>query len=68
MGSMNKTRLEAFSDGVFAIVMTLLIFNIKVPVLAKPFTDADLWQALGNVWPLLFIYMDTFKGLAASCI
>src|SRR5262245_32287223 len=29
--TMNKTRIEAFSDGVFAIVITLLILNVRVP-------------------------------------
>lgn len=65
---MNKTRLEAFSDGVFSIVMTLLIFNIKIPILAKPFTDADLWGALEDVWPLLSIYFLTFVVLSVFWI
>jgi uncharacterized membrane protein len=65
---MNKTRLEAFSDGVFSIVMTLLIFNIKVPVLAEPFTDGALWRALAGVWPLMLIYVLTFTVLSAFWI
>lgn len=28
---MSKGRLEAFSDGVFAVIMTIMVFNIKVP-------------------------------------
>lgn len=65
---MNKARLEAFSDGVFSIVMTLLIFNIKVPELQKPFTDAALWSALSDVWPLILIYILTFMVLSAFWI
>lgn len=65
---MNKARLEAFSDGVFTIVMTLLIFNIKVPELQKPFTDADLWQALSGVWPNIIIYILTFAVLSTFWI
>jgi uncharacterized membrane protein len=61
---MNKGRLEAFSDGVFSIVMTLLIFNIKVPTLVGAFTDNDLWVALGNVWPAIVIFMLTFAVLS----
>ena len=29
--SMTKTRLEAFSDGVFSIAITLLALNIRLP-------------------------------------
>ena len=32
---MNKTRIEALSDGVFAIVMTILIIDFKVPNLSS---------------------------------
>ena len=65
---MNKGRLEAFSDGVFSIVMTLLIFNIKVPTLMQPFTDNDLWAALGDIWPSIVIFMLTFTVLSVLWI
>jgi len=53
---MNKGRLEAFSDGVFAIVITLLILNVKLP-------DADythLGNALVSILPTLGIYIISF--------
>lgn len=37
---MSKTRLEAFSDGVFAIVITLLILDVRLPSGANPTAEA----------------------------
>jgi uncharacterized membrane protein len=50
---MPKSRIEAFSDGVFAIVLTLLVLEIKVPILAEPASDAALLRALFEQLPVL---------------
>jgi uncharacterized membrane protein len=41
-------RIEAFSDGVLAIIMTLLIFELHVPVL-KDLSNSAVWQALYEI-------------------
>ena len=46
---MNKQRLEAFSDGVFAIAITLLILTIKVPDVSPDALGAALVQQLPQV-------------------
>jgi uncharacterized membrane protein len=49
------TRLEAFSDGVFAITTTLLILEIKPP------TDyTNLLHGLALLWPSYLAYAVTF--------
>jgi uncharacterized membrane protein len=55
-----KRRLEAFSDGVFAIAVTLLVLEIKVPVLAD-LPAGSLGLALLRQWPSYFAYLLSFS-------
>jgi uncharacterized membrane protein len=47
-------RLEAFSDGVFAVAITLLVLEINVP------TGDDLWQELKDEWPSFAAFFVSF--------
>jgi uncharacterized membrane protein len=49
-------RLEAFSDGVFAIAITLLVLEIDVPEAGH----GELWRALLEQWPSYAAYLVTF--------
>ncbi len=50
-------RIEAFSDGVFAIAITLLIIEIGVP---HPSGDRGLQDALADLWPSYGAYVLSF--------
>ena len=54
------SRLEAFCDGVFAIALTLLIIDIKIPPTEKINTTADLWFALKHIIPSIFAFILSF--------
>jgi uncharacterized membrane protein len=43
---MNKTRMEAFSDGVIAILITIMIFDIKAPQDTSNHSLRTLTQAI----------------------
>lgn len=58
-GAMSTSRLEAFSDGVFAIAVTLLILEIKVPAVAEG-VDGGLGTALLHQWPSYVSYATSF--------
>jgi uncharacterized membrane protein len=50
---MNKNRLEAFSDGVIAIIITIMVLEIKVP-------HGQQWADLLPLWPVLLSYVLSF--------
>ena len=54
---MNKSRIEALTDGIFAVVMTLTVLEFKVP------EDGNLFSP--NVLLMLLIYITTFVALAS---
>jgi len=55
-----KTRIEALSDGVFAIAITLLVLDIRIPDLERPVSNADAWHAIRAVGPTLASFLITF--------
>jgi uncharacterized membrane protein len=46
---MEKNRLEAFSDGVIAIILTIMVLDLKVP-------KEHSWAALALAWPVFGAY------------
>lgn len=56
-------RLEAFSDGVFAIVVTLLVLELEVPG-----ADANLSRELAQSWPAFLGYIVSFAFIGAAWI
>ena len=65
-------RLEAFSDGVFAVAITLLVLTIKIPGVDVPATqlpnDTRLWSMLLSEWPMLAAYTTSFATIGVMWI
>ncbi len=53
------TRVEAFSDGVFAIAITLLVLNIHIPT-TEEVGSSGLAAALLDQWPVYLAYLSSF--------
>lgn len=53
---MTKARLEAFSDGVIAIIITIMVLELKIPHEAS-------WEALSKLWPVFISYVVSFVML-----
>ncbi len=59
----NKHRLESLSDGIFAIALTLLILDVRVPVSEIVNSETDLISAFFTVTPNLLTYFMSFITL-----
>jgi uncharacterized membrane protein len=57
---LSKGRMEALSDGVFAIAMTLLVLELKVPDLPKSANATELLHKIGEEMPSLFSFLISF--------
>jgi uncharacterized membrane protein len=55
-----NARLETFCDGVFAIALTLLIIEIKVPASGAIGTTRELWLALRSIVPSVLVFILSF--------
>jgi uncharacterized membrane protein len=58
---LRTTRTEAFSDGVFAIAITLLVLEIGIPAAS----EGDLLKALVDQWPSYLAYLVSFSTIGA---
>lgn len=54
------TRLEAFTDGVFAIAATLLVLDLTTHSFGEIFSDTEMWSALGGMWELFLNFALSF--------
>lgn len=63
-GGMSKHRLDAITDGIFAVAMTLLVIELKIPETAHITDATQLAQALAHLLPKFFGWVISFLVLA----
>jgi uncharacterized membrane protein len=56
----DNARLEAFCDGVFAIAITLLVIDVKLPSAVEINSTADFWHALQHTAPSIVAFVLSF--------
>lgn len=60
----STTRTEAYTDGVFAIAATLLVLDLTAQAVGDVTTDAQMWAALGRMWPSFLSFAISFVLLS----
>ena len=65
---LSKHRIEALTDGIYAVAMTLLVIELKFPEHAGIHTAADLAQAMVHLSPKFLSWVISFMVLAVFWI
>ncbi|MEK7113562.1 MAG: TMEM175 family protein [Patescibacteria group bacterium] len=60
---MKQARLDQLADGIFAIVMTILVFEIRIPNFSGMVSDQLLFQAILDAAPVFISYLLSFSLL-----
>jgi uncharacterized membrane protein len=60
---MKQTRLDQLADGIFAIVMTILVFEIRIPEYIGMVSDGLLLRSLFDIYPIFLSYLLSFSLL-----
>lgn len=68
MTAHSNARLETFCDGVFAIALTLLVIDLRIPVTTAIHTSSDLWMALEHLLPSVFAFVLSFGIIFISWV
>jgi uncharacterized membrane protein len=60
--SLRTSRMEAFSDGIFAIASTLLVLDLAIPAASLP----EVGQRLLDQWPIYLAYLVSFATIGQA--
>lgn len=58
-----KNRLDALTDGIFGVAMTLLVLDVRLPEDFHPHDSSELLKGLTEVWPKFVPYVISFVVL-----
>ena len=61
-----KARIEALTDGIFAVAMTILILDVRLPDDFHPSGANALLRAIEDLWPKFLPYLISFVVLGSS--
>jgi len=61
-----KNRVDALTDGLFGVAMTILVLDLRLPDEFDPADQAALMRALFGLWPKFFPYALSFYVLGST--